>query len=186
MKAMIGLLVFGFVIYLWVRFIRFIGAIFKVVNTPKPLPTKPVSRSGDSKRTQAGSQPREVRPEIVASDFFDEESQQSLERSIDRQFEGMGLELRFAHLPKAAKQMLKKAWTGRKLSESDEEEPILLDRLYRGISAREAGESPGHGPIPLPAASAGESMGMIWQTDDLQKAFVFSEILAPPIALREE
>lgn len=185
MKAIIGLLFVGFVIYLWVKFIRFVGAIFKVVNTQKPPPTMPVSKSGDYKKTQTSSYPREVRPEIVASEVFDEESQQSLERSIDRQFEGMGLELRFAHLPKAAKQMLKKAWTGRKLSESDEEEPILLDRIYRDRIVRETRESPGH-LMPSPAASVGEDMGMIWKTDDLQKAFVFSEILAQPIALREE
>lgn len=181
MKAIIGLLIFGFVIYLWVKFIRFVGAIFKVVNTQKPPPAMPVSRQKDSRKPPTVP---EVRPEIVASEAFDEESQ-TVEQSIDRSFEEMGLELRFGHLPKAAKQMLKKAWTGRKPSESDEEEPILLDRLYRGRVVRETGESPGH-LMPSPAASVGEDMGIIWKTDDLQKAFVFSEILAPPIALREE
>ena len=171
MKAIIGLLVFGFMFYLWVKLIRFVGAIFKVVNTQKPLPTKPVSRQRDSQKSPtAVSYPGEVGPEIVASEAFDEESQ-TVEGSIDRSFEEMGLELRFGHLPKAAKQMLKKAWTVRKSIE--DEETIVLPET----SARQM--------MPASISSVGEP-GMIWKTDDLQKAFVFSEILAPPIALREE
>ncbi len=178
MKFISAIFVIGLVIYFWVKFIRFVGAILKVITTQKPLPTTPVSRQNMPKKPPAVSYPvREVRPEVVASEVFDEETE-SAESSIDRSFEEMGLELRFAHLPKAAKQMLKKAWTGRKISESDEEPAIIKDGVRE---TKESDQALSESFKPF-----SNDYFRLLQPDDLQKAFVFSEILAPPIALREE
>ncbi len=176
MKAIIGLLIFGFVIYLWVKLIRFVGAILKVVNVPKPPPATPVPRQKDTQKSAAVSRPGKGGGEIVIARETPDEESKSLERNIDRSFEEMGLEIRFGHLPKAAKQMIKKAWLVRDTKESNEDE-----------EKRKPTEAlPRHVLTPSPVVPIREDIGFTWKTDDLQKAVVFSEIIAPPIALREE